>query len=618
MADALGARGPDGGGLWQDSSSGIAIAHRIHSVGDRLAQAQQPIVSACGRYVLICDGEVYNAEEIFLKLVTAGRAQTELSDARVLVEAMAVWGIEAALRHLNAAFAGAVWDREVRVLHLFRDRFGMRPLYWTEAKGVFLFGSTPRAFRTWNDFVPVLDRDTLAAYLRRRCVPGPYSIYRGVQMLPPGSILSIAGDGEPKIQYYWRLEDAVRAGQVNRFSGSEIDAVGQLDWLLRDAVARRTGKDCVSVLFSGGIDSSVLLAMLQTVAPGRAHGVTIGFHEREFDEAEQAGTIARHLGVSHDVLHLSPSHVSDLMPQLADIYDEPTADVAQIPELFAFKLARRGSSAAFAGDGGDEFFTGYEAYLEEGDLLRHLGRLPAPARGPVEAVIRAAPASFWAHFSKALPTALRPLRLADKVTLVMKLLTGDAEDAWRMIGSYWHNPDSVVIGGRERASLAKDLRVRDLIPDPVERMKYLITQTVTTDGALTKLDRAASATGIELRMPLLDHRVAEFSWTLPASMKLRGRTNKWLLRQLAYRYFPQAIIDRPKAGLDVPMGLWLRGPLRGWAETLLGEKRLASEGIFHPGRIRARWQEHLAGRRDWGASLWVVLMFQIWKERWLP
>jgi asparagine synthase (glutamine-hydrolysing) len=436
MANAMRARGPDGGDSWCDAAAGIALAHRRLLVTDRFPPANQPLVSSCGRYVLSGEGEVYNADELIPELRAAGRLTAGASDAHVMVEAIAAWGLEATLRRLNAMFAAALWDRKRRVLRLFRDRLGMRPLYWTEVGSLFLFASELKALRACADFAPALDRDAVAAYLRRRCVPGPHTIYRGVRMLEPGSILTVDAKAEPDIQPYWSLEDVVRAGQANRFEGSGAEATEQLDRLLCDAVARRTGKEPVGTFLSGGIDSSVLLAMLQAVAPGRAHSFTIGFRERAFDEADHAGAVARHIGATHDAICLSPAHASETIPRLPDIYDEPMADVSQIPTFFLSKLARRSVAAAFTGDGADEFFSGYEQYLQAHDLMRLIQRLPLPARHLAKVLTRATPPRFRARLSNALPTALRPTRFADKLSLLMRVLTGDADDIYRMINSY--------------------------------------------------------------------------------------------------------------------------------------------------------------------------------------
>jgi asparagine synthase (glutamine-hydrolysing) len=618
MSDSMRMRGPDDSGAWHDPAAGVGLAHRLLSVADRIPPANQPLVSACGRYVLACEGEVYNADELTAELGTGRRALPGASDPSLILDSIAAWGLEATLKRLNAMFAGALWDREQHALHLFRDRLGLRPLYWTEAGGTFLFASAIRAFRTFPEFEPELDRDSVAAFLRRHAVPGPYTIYRGVRMLQPGSILSIDAASPPQVRRYWSLEDVVRAGRANRFAGTDAEAIDQADNLLRDAVQRRTGGKPVGVFLSGGIDSSMLLAQLQAVMPGQAHSFSIGFHEPGFDEAVPAKAVARHIGAIHDELYVTAAHARDLIPRLPEIFDEPMADIAQIPVFLASQLARRSVPVAFGGDGGDEFFGRYEQRLEQDDLLRHLHHLPPLARRPAAALIHAIPPAVWARFSKAVPTALRPPRLRDKLAMLARLFAGDAEDAYRMMGSYWHSPDAIVIGGREPASLRKDPRIRKLFPDDAELIKYLGTTTTMADSGVVKFERAASTVGLEMRTPLLDHRLADLTWAMPPSMKQRGGTDKWLLRQVLERYVPPALTHRPKMGLDVPIGLWLRGPLRDWAESLLGERRLLSEGIFRPGLIRACWRAHLAERRNWGGPLWNVLMFQAWKERWLP
>jgi asparagine synthase (glutamine-hydrolysing) len=618
MAAAMHLRGPEGGESWCDGAMGVALTHRGRSAADGRVPARQPLASSCGRYVVACEGEVYDAGEVISDLRAAGRSLAAPCDAGLILEAISVWGPEAGLRRLNGKFAGALWDLERRVLRLFRDRHGMCPLYWTETGGLFLFASELKGMRAIADFRPALDRDVVAAYLRRRCVPGPYTIYHGVSMLAPGSILTVDAHAQVTTQRYWSLEDAVQAGQSSRFAGSEAEASEQLDQLLRDAVARRSGTGSVGVFHSGGIDSAMLLAMQHVVAPGRALSFAVGFKERGFDEASHAGAVARHIGVKHEAIYLSPDHARELIPRLPDIYDEPMADVSQIPTYFLARLARESVSAAFTGDGGDEFFGGYEQYLRPSDLLAYVRRLPPAIQPLARRLIPQLTSLFGSRLSKALPTAIQPPRYRDKLILLMRLLTGDTDDAFRMMGSYWHDPDGMVIGGREPANLAKDPRIKSLISDPVERMKFHFGTAILSNSTLTKVDRATSAAGLEFRLPLLDNRLVDFGWALPAHMKLRGSTDKWLLRQVLYRYVPPALVDRPKMGFDVPMGLWLRGPLRDWAETLLAENRLQAEGIFHPRLIRERWREHLAGRRNWQGPLWVILMFQAWKARWLP
>jgi asparagine synthase (glutamine-hydrolysing) len=617
MAQAMHAGEPDGVGIWCDASVGVALAQRQLSVRERFAPVKQPAVSSCGRYVLACEGEVYNVDELIVALRAAGRTPADACDAHVIVEAVAAWGLESALGRLNAVFVGALWDRESRALHLFRDRFGMHPLYWSETGGLFLFASALKALRACADFSPALDRDSLAAFLRRRGMPGPHTIYRGVRMLEPGSILSIEAKGTATIRSYWVLEEIVRAGQAERFAGSPAEAMDRFDGLLRDAVARRAGNASVGVFLSGGIDSAALLAVLQAVAPDRALSFSAGFHEPGYDETEHARAVARHLGVRHEAFYVSASHAGELIPRLPDIYDEPMADISQIPTYFLAKLARQEVSFAITGDGAESFDVSNQ-YLSVDALLRHLRRLPRPACQAATMLVRHMPAAFLSRIPASLPTALQPLRIADKLRLLARMVAGDAEDRHRLTASYWQDPDELVIDGREPPGLTGNPRLAADIPNAAERMQYIGMMTILSDCLLTKVERAASAVDLRIRMPFLDHRLVEFGWSLPAHMKQQGGTNKWLLLQILHRYVPPAIVDRPKMGFDVPMGNWLRGPLRDWAEGLLAERRLTAEGIFNPRPIRQRWREHLEGRRNWQGSLWVILMFQAWKERWLP
>jgi asparagine synthase (glutamine-hydrolysing) len=369
---------------------------------------------------------------------------------------------------------------------------------------------------------------------------------------------------------------------------------------------------------SGGIDSSTVLALMQANSARPVRSFSIGFSEQAYDEARHAAAVARHLGTDHTELYVSPQHALDLIPRLPEMYDEPLGNVAEIPMFLLSEMTQRHVRVALTGDGGDELFGGYGRYFQAPDLLRRIERFPRPLRRIGRAAIRALPAAAWTKLSRALPARLRPPHFGDKLYMLDRVLTGGSGDVYRMFVSYWQDPAALVPGATEAADLASDPRLADLIPDFVERMQFIDSLTILRDSILTKVDRASMAVSLEVRPPLLDHRVVALSWTLPPAMKMRGRVGKWALRRVLDRYVPRELVERPKMGFDVPIGLWLRGPLRDWVEALLDEKRLAGEGIFDPRPIRARWREHLDGRRNWGDALWVVLMFQAWKERWLP
>jgi asparagine synthase (glutamine-hydrolysing) len=618
MANTLRVRGPDGGNQWCDSVAGIALAHRQLSVTDRYPSASQPLVSSCGRFVLSCDGEVYNADELRPALSTAGRQCSGLSDIEVIVEGAAAWGIEATAQRLNAEFAAALWDRERRVLYLLRDRLGTRPLYWAQSGSLFLFASELKALRASPGFHAELDRDAVVAFLRRKAIPDPYTIYRGARMLQPGAILTLRTHGELTIRRYWTLEDTVRSGQQNRFAGSEAEGMRRYDDLLRNAVARRMGSAPVGTFLSGGIDSSLLLAVAQSVAAKPVQSFSVGFREAEYNEADYAGAVARHLKVEHHVLYVLPEHASKLIPRLPEMYDEPNADISQIPAYFLSKLARQHVAVAFTGDGATEAFAGGGGFHEAVDLYRRIRRFPLPARRAAKAMIQLLPPNFWTPLSLALPAAVRPPHFGDKLHNLARVVTGDEDDIYQLFRSYWQDPETMVLGGSEPAGLPENPRVKSFIPDFADRIYYYHTLTTMPHGALTKTDRAACAAGLHIRLPFLDDSLVLFGWSLPKNLKVRDGMTRWLMREVAHRYLPREIVERRKVGFDVPIGAWLRGPLRDWAEDLLDETRLRREGVFNPREIRAKWREHLDGRRNWQGPLWVVLMFQAWKQRWLP
>ncbi len=619
MTESLHHRGPDDGGVWQDEVAGLALGFRRLSIIDLSSAGAQPMVSSCGRFVIIYNGEIYNTNELRAELQALGRPFRGHSDTEVILEGMASWGVAPTTRRLNGMFAMALWDRRERRLHLIRDRMGIKPLYWGEFAGRVMFASELKALRCLEGWPVELDLDFLTAYVRRRYVPGPGSIYRGVGKLSPGTILTIDADGPPRSEAYWSLEDVARAGQAARFAGDDKTAVDQLEALLGDAVRRAMVSDVpLGVFLSGGIDSSTVTALMQAGSPKPINTFSIGFGEQDYDEARHAATVARHLGTDHTELYVSPQHALDLIPRLPEIYDEPLGNVAEIPMCLLSQLTRRHVTVALTGDGGDELFGGYHRYFQAADLWRRIARAPVALRHLIRFCIHALPAPSWTALSHAFPARLRPPHLGDKFYMLDRVLTGSQDDVYRLILSYWQEPGEVVRGGRETPVLAGDAHLAVPIPDFVERMQFMDITTIECDSILAKVDRASMAVGLEVRPPLLDHRLAAFGWSLPPGFKIRGRTGKWILRQVLHRHVPREMVERPKMGFDVPIGPWLRGALRGWAEYLLDEKRLRREGIFNPGPIRARWREHQEQRRNHGDALWIILMFQAWKQLWMP
>jgi asparagine synthase (glutamine-hydrolysing) len=619
MTETLHHRGPDDGAVWSDAEAGLALGHRRLSIIDLTPTGAQPMHSSCGRFVLSYNGEIYNAAELRPELEAAGRRFRGTSDTEVIVEGFAIWGVEATLARLIGMFAMALWDRRERTLYLVRDRLGIKPMYWTDQDGRFLFGSELKSLRADPDWQPALDRAALAAYLRLGYLPAPYTIYRGVSKLAPGTILTVAATGAPELRSFWSLADVARQGQASRIGLSEEEAADRLDALLGDAVRRRMVADVpLGAFLSGGIDSSTVVALMQKNSARPVRSFSIGFREAGYDEAPHAAAVARHLGTDHTELYVSPEHAREIIPRLPEIYDEPFADPSQIPTFLVAELTRRHVKVALSGDGGDELFAGYNRYFRGQAVLRALEHVPRAARGVAAAGLRAVSPSAWTALGQVLPEQYRPRQFGDKLHKLAGVLD-EADDVggfYRSILSQWSEPERVVREAVEAKTVLDDPGVAALVPDAVERMQYLDTRLYLPDDILTKLDRASMAVSLEARVPILDHRVVAFSWTLPPALKGRGN-GKRLLRRVLHRYVPEPLVERPKMGFGVPIDSWLRGPLRPWAEDLLDERRLAQEGIFDPAPIRERWRAHLQGTRNWQYPLWTVLMFQAWKARWM-
>ncbi len=619
MAEIMRHRGPDAGDAWCDGGAGLALAHRRLAIIELSPAGAQPMVSSCGRFVISYNGEAYNFAELRSELEAAGRRFRGHCDTEVIVEGAGVWGVEATVKRLIGMFAIALWDRHERVLYLVRDRLGIKPLYWARFGDTLIFGSELKALRAYPGWTPALDRDALAAFLRFQYVPGPGTIYEGVNKLPPGTILVARADAEPELRPFWSLADAVRAGQAARFAGSEDDAVAELDALLGDAVRRRMIADVpLGAFLSGGIDSSTVVALMQAKSARKVRTFTIGFREPGYNEAEHAKAVARYLGTEHTELYVSPERAQSVIPLLPEIYDEPFSDASQIPTFLVSEMTRAHVTVALSGDGGDELFGGYNRYFQLRRLFDALDRLPRGTGSIAAAMIRAVPRAAWSALAAAIPNSRRPFQLDDKMQKLAGVMAGGSDDFYRLVVSHWPRAEELVPGAAEPLTVADDPGVAGLIADRAERMQYRDTMTYLPDDILVKVDRASMAASLEARVPLLDHRVVAFGWTLPPQWKARAGSGKYLLRRVLDAYVPRALTERPKMGFAVPIDSWLRGPLRGWAEELLDETRLKREGILASAPIAEKWREHLSGARNWQYLLWDVLMFQAWKARWLP
>ncbi|WP_459615716.1 asparagine synthase (glutamine-hydrolyzing) [Bordetella sp. 2513F-2] len=602
-------RGPDSHGYWEDEPAGLAFAHVRLAIQDLSEAGHQPMISACGRYVLVLNGEIYNHQALRRELERAGQAPDWRghSDTETLLACFAAWGMEATLKAAVGMYAIALWDRQARRLAIARDRMGEKPLYYGYSGAHFVFASELKALTPIPGFGRELDRGALAAYMRHNYVPAPMSIYQGIRKLPPGTWLELGAEAAarrelPEPRVYWSAEEQARRGREEPLAfGDDAAAVDALERVLRDAVSGQMLSDVpLGAFLSGGIDSSTIVALMQAQSGQPVRTFSIGFHEKAYDEAQHAKAVARHLGTDHTELYVTPQDALAVVPGLADMYDEPFADSSQIPTSLVTRMARRHVTVALSGDGGDELFGGYTRYFRVRGWHAQAQRLPRPVRHLAGAMLRAS-----AHL---------PGRGAwrGKVSKMGDLLGADLQgEFYRRFVSYWADPAQVVRGATEPPSPFQ----RPMDGPMLEAMMLLDTITYLPDDILVKVDRAAMAVSLETRVPLLDHRVYEFAWRLPMQYKVRGGTGKWLLRQLLYRHVPQSLVDRPKRGFAVPLASWLRGPLRDWAESLLDPARLRQEGWFEPEPILRKWREHLSGHRNWSSHLWGALMMQAWLDR---
>lgn len=624
MADTLSHRGPDDSDVWVNAPVGLGLGFRRLAIVDLSPAGRQPMRSASGRYVLAFNGEVYNFLRLRQQLEPRGHRFRGGSDTEVMLAAIEEWGLEAAVGRFLGMFAFALWDGQEQRLSLVRDRLGIKPLYYGWAGPTFLFGSELKALRAHPDFRAEVDRGALTLFFRHNYVPPPYCIYAPFRQLPPACILTVGPSGPDRSTPvpYWSLQEVAERGVANPFTGPPAEAVLRLDELLREAVKLRMIADVpLGAFLSGGVDSSTVVALMQAQTAQQVKTFSIGFHEDQYNEAVHARTVAQHLGTEHTELYVTPEQARAVIPRLPEIYDEPFSDPAQIPTFLVSQLARASVTVGLSGDGGDELFAGYDRYFRANALWRKLRWLPACMRsgiGKMLGSVRAPVYDRWLGWLSGLAARFGGQGSMGAAIhgLAGLLKAPTSQSLYHRLMSHWKDPASLVIGGHEPATVLTDPARWPKVGDFTRYMRYFDTVGYLPGDILTKVDRASMAVSLEVRVPLLDHRVVEFAWQLPPSMMVQNGQRKWLLRQVLYQYVPPKLIDRPKMGFGVPLDSWLRGPLRGWAEALLEERRLRAEGFLDPAPLRACWAEHLAGLRNWSYYLWDVLMFQAWRERW--
>ena len=621
MAQTLQHRGPDSDGVWSDESIGVGLVHTRLAIIDVGATGSQPMTSKSGRYVIVFNGEIYNHRTIRRELEAQGeRHWIGHSDTETLVAAIEQWGCNETLKKLIGMFAFAVWDRDSKTLKLARDRAGEKPLYYGRSNSIFFFGSELRVAKKIPNFQNKINRDALALYLKYSAIPAPHSIYEDVFKVEPGCVITFDAHGEEIDQVeYWSFQDAFQEGVRSRYKGGPEEAVVDLTSVLSEAVALQMESDVpLGAFLSGGVDSSMIVALMQSQSAQAISTFSIGFEDAAFNEAEYARDVAKHIGTYHHDMYVSGSDALDVIPNLPSIYDEPFADSSQIPTYLVSKIAKERVTVSLSGDAGDELFGGYTRYQNAANAWNRVNKIPAPVRSLVSWSIQAAPARlldksisvFGGVINKKFPMNMT----YDRLLKASKLLGKPNQKEFYQHGFLSHNDDSCnwVLGAKHLTSAIDKDDFNSSVP--FENMMALDFMHYLPTDILTKVDRAAMAVSLETRVPFLDQRVIDFACSLPPEYKIRDGKTKWALKQALYQFVPESLIERPKMGFGVPLAEWLRGPLREWAESLLDEKKLIDEGFFDPNIIRKKWYEHLSGERNWQTQLWDVLMFQAWLD----
>ena len=627
MNAAISHRGPDAGEVWIDESIGLVVGHRRLAIQDLSPAGAQPMHSACGRYVIVFNGEIYNHLKLREQLVSEGHSSAWRghSDTETMLACFVAWGVEKTLQAMVGMFAIVLWDRQQRILSLARDRMGEKPLYWGWQGQSLYFSSELKGLKAHPFFKTDVNRDAITLLLRHNCIPAPYSIYQGIEKLRPGhylqlSLADIEKAKQTRPKAYWRFNDIVEAGLAHPFRGSPEQAVDILESALMDSVGGQMLSDVpLGAFLSGGIDSSIVVALMQAQSSRPVKTFTIGFDDAGYNEATHAKAVSKHIGTDHNELRIRPEDALDVIPKLSSIYDEPFSDSSQIPTFLVSQLARQHVTVALSGDGGDEFFGGYNRYLMAQQVWNNSRKLPIPIRRLAASSLTAiAPKSWDAIFNTLNPVIPKRLNLrtpGDKAHKLAGVLNIDSEqDFYRNLTSHWQQPEQIVIGTQEPSTLISDSNCWPQTDSFQHAMMAMDAQTYMTDDILVKVDRAAMANSLETRVPMLDHRVAELAWRMPLEYKIRNGEGKWLLKQVLFRHVPRQLIERPKMGFGIPLHDWLRGSLRDWAESLLDENLLSRQGYFHPAPIRKMWKEHISGQYNHQHQLWDILMFQAWLE----
>jgi asparagine synthase (glutamine-hydrolysing) len=616
MGKAIFSRGPDSGGVWSSEDDKVGFSHRRLAIVDLSPAGHQPMESLSGRYVISFNGEIYNHEDIRrdINKVNNTISWRGHSDTETLLAAIELWGVESTLKKAIGMFSISLWDKNEKALYLARDRFGEKPLYYSQQDNFFIFASETKSLRAHTEFKAEISRNSLSLLMRHNYIPAPYSIYDNVFKLMPGTYAKKIGD-RLDIKEYWSASESFNNDE-NEFQSDE-DAVSSLEEVLKQAIGRQMMADVpLGAFLSGGIDSSLIVSLMQSMSERPVKTFSIGFNEEAFNEAEHAKQVAKHLGTEHTELYVSAEDALKVVDELASIYDEPFSDSSQIPTYLVSKMAKEHVTVSLSGDAGDELFCGYNRYLMTNKLWTKLNVTPLALRKLTAKLLLSISVDTWNKFNSILPSKWKMANLGDKLHKAAGVIVcANIGELYKGLVSHWHTPENIVLGSKEPLTALTDKQRNPNLSHPIKQMMALDTISYMTDDILVKVDRAAMANSLETRVPFLDHTVFEHAWKMPFNTKLKGSSTKDCLRQILFKYVPRELIERPKTGFGIPLGEWLKGPLIDWADLLLNEDRLVDEGFFDAKIITKMWNEHKSGERNWQYQLWDVLMFQAWFEK---